>query len=215
MIRGVLDGSISESNHLPYPLESHRFALSLRIIFGTWEHQMTSFNTSSQTTGSSDDVLRTAIVTLTSNGFAISHRNSKSVSLKGPGLNNTRQNPILGASKISLQIHDNSIVADAELGGVDAMERFLMRFPFLLGLGMGLFFGVAGGLLFGRQFGVGFGVPWAQGWRWMLLAFGGAMLPVAPWLILSPLMSRMIRRRTQNAVETLIHNAAFATQPAL
>ncbi len=175
---------------------------------------MTTFTTSSTTQGSSDGVLESAITTLTNNGFAITHRGATSVSLTGPGLNSTRQNPILGASKITLVLRGNSIDADAELGGVDAMQRFLMRFPFLLGLGLGLLIGVGGGLLFGHQFGVGFGVPWAQGWQWMVVAIGGAMLPVAPWLILSPLMAKMIRKRTQDAVETLVRNAAFCSKPA-
>jgi hypothetical protein len=186
----------------------------MNTFLGTRESQMTRFSTSTEANCSSVDVLTSAIVTLTNNGFAITHRDARSVSLTGPGLNSTRQNPILGASKITLQIRDNSIVADAELGGVDAMQRFVIRFPFLLGLSLGLLFGIGGGLLFGWQFGVGFGVPWAQGWRWMLLAIGGSMLPVAPWLILSPLIARMIRIRTQNAVETLIRNAAFTEKPA-
>ena len=89
------------------------------------------------------------------------------------------------------------------------MRRFLMRFPFLLGLGLGLFFGVGGGLMFGQLFGVGFGVPWAQGWVWMLLALGFAMLPVTPWLVLSPMISKWIRTRTQNALQTLVRNAVL------
>jgi hypothetical protein len=119
----------------------------------------------------------------------------------------------LGASKIDLRIDDNTLHVHAELGGVDSMRRFLMWFPFLLGLGMGLLFCV-GGLLFGRQFDVGFGMPWAQDWQWMLVAIGGAMLPVAPWLVLSPLIARMIRSRTHRALETLAGNARFAAKPA-
>jgi hypothetical protein len=70
-----------------------------------------------------------------------------------------------------------------------------------------VFFGVVGSIAFGRQFGVGFGVPWAQGLTWMHLAFGGSMLPITPWLILSPMMSKMILTRTQNALTTLVTNA--------
>lgn len=174
---------------------------------------MTTFSASSTTQGTSSGVLEFAISTLTNNGFAITHRDAKSVSLTGPGLNSTRQNPILGASKITLRLRENTIAADAELGGVDRMRRFLMRFPFLLGLGLGLFFCVGGGVLFGQQFGAGFGMPGAQGWKWVLLTVGGAMLPVAPWLILSPIMANSIRRRTESAIETLVRNAAFSAKP--
>jgi hypothetical protein len=94
------------------------------------------------------------------------------------------------------------------------MRRFLMWFPLLLGLGMGLFFCVLGGLGFGQQLGVQFGVPWAQDWQWMLAAIGCAMLPVAPWLVLSPWIAGMIRNRTHRALETLAGNARFAVKPA-
>lgn len=105
-------------------------------------------------------MLQAALVALTNNGFAIVKRDGKSVDLTGPGLNSTRQNPLLGASRIHLELHGHELSLEAELGGVETMRRFLMRFPFMLGLG--LYFGVVGGIAFGRQFGVGFGVPWAQ-----------------------------------------------------
>jgi hypothetical protein len=159
-----------------------------------------------------DDALESAVKTLTYNGFAITHRDATSVSLTGPGLNSTRQNPLLGASKITLCLADNAINANAELGGVDAMQRFLMRFPLLLGLGLGLFFGICSGLLFGQQFGIGLGIAGVQGWKWLLLAIGFSMLPVAPWLILSPLIAKSFRKRTQDAIETLIRNAAFSAK---
>lgn len=175
---------------------------------------MSNFSTFAFAAQSTDDVLNAALVTLTNNGFAIVDHDRTSANLTGPGLNSTKQNPLLGASKIHLELRDQQLRLDAELGGVDSMRRFLMRFPFLLGLGLGLFFGVIGGITFGQQFGVGFGVPWAQGITWMLFATGAAMLPVSPWLVLSPMMSKMIRTRTQNALTTLVANAVRITNPA-
>ncbi len=171
---------------------------------------MTTFTTSSATQGWSNGVLQSPISTLTQNGFAITHRNTTSVSLTGPGLNSTRQNPLLGASKITLHLTDDTINTHAELGGVDSMQRCLVRYPLLLGLGLGLFFSIVGGLLIGQQSGVGFGIGAIQGWKWMLLVLGGSMLPVAPWLVLSPLIAKSIRKRTQDAVEILIRNAVFS-----
>jgi len=168
---------------------------------------MNTFSTSAVTNMATEDVLQAALTTLTNNGFAIVNRDEKSADLTGPGLNSMRQHPLLGASKIHLELQGQQLRLNAELGGVDSMRRFLMRFPFILGLALGLLFGVVGGFTFGRQFGVGFGVPWAQGWTWLLVAVGGAMLPVSPWLFLSPLMSRRIRTRTQNALVTLVQNA--------
>ncbi len=168
---------------------------------------MKTFVTSARITGTNDAVLQTALMVLTGQGFAIKDRSALSADLTGPGLNSTRQNPLLGASKIHLEIADQELRLAAELGGVETMHRFLKYFPILLGLGLGVVFAVGGGFLFGQQFGVGFGVPWVQGWRWLVMAFAGALLPVSPWLFLSPMMSRMILHRTQNALTTLVNNS--------
>jgi hypothetical protein len=45
----------------------------------------------------------------------------------------------------------------------------------------------------------------------VLLAIGMGLLPSTPWLILSPLMARWIRQRTEHALETLVSNARYAT----
>ena len=175
---------------------------------------MSSFRKSAIASVLSDSILDSAVQTLTNNGFAIVDRSEDSVTLHGPGLNSTRQNPLLGATRIKLALNGKTLDADAELGGVQRMQRFLSRLPFLLGLGLGLFFGVGGGILFGQLFGVGFGVPWAQGSQWLLFAICVSMLPVAPWLFISPLMSRSIQKRTEDAITTLVRNATFTTNPA-
>ena len=176
---------------------------------------MTStFSTSAKVTKPTGDALLAALNTLTNIGFAINSRDEHIAMLTGPGLNSTNQNPLLGASQICLALDGDQLRLDAQLGGVDSMRRFLMRFPFLLGLGLGLFFGIGGGFMFGRQFGVGFGVPWAQGWTWMLFSIGIAMLPVAPWLLLSPILSNMIRTRTQDALTVLVNNAVQMSKTA-
>jgi hypothetical protein len=170
---------------------------------------MTSYSTSAAVSATPAEVLKSALTTLTNNGFAITHRDGASATLTGPGLNSSRQNPILGASKVNLRIVDHRLHVDAELGGVDTMRRFLIWFPLLMGVGLGLCFGVFGGSLVGRQFDVGFGVPWAKGWQWLLVALAGGMLPVAPWLVLSPMMIRWIRNRTHRALDTLANIVAY------
>jgi hypothetical protein len=170
---------------------------------------MNTFATSGTAACSPQDALKSALATLTSNGFAITRRDATSATLTGPGLNSSRQNPLLGASRIDLRIDNKLLQVNAELGGIDTMRRFLMWFPFLLGLGLGLVFVVIGGVV-GQQSGLGFGVPGAQGWRWALTAMVCAILSVAPWLVLSPVMARMFRNRTQRALETLVNNATFA-----
>lgn len=175
---------------------------------------MSTFSTAAVTSKPTGEMLQAALVTLTNNGFTIAKRDATSASLNGPGLNSTKQNPLLGASSIRLEMRGQQLCLDAELGGVDTMRRFLMRFPLFLGLGLGLLFGVVGGLIFGQQFGVGFGVPWAPGWKWMLVAFGGSMLPVAPWLFLSPMISNLVRNRTESALTALLQNAIQLSRPS-
>jgi hypothetical protein len=174
---------------------------------------MTTFATSRTISGSPADALQAAVTMLTSNGFAITERNATSASLTGPGLYATRQNPILGATKIAICVDSQTLKLHAELGGVDRMRWFLTWFPLLLGLGLGLVFGAIG-IAVGQRSGIGFGVPGAQGWRWMLIAIASGLVPLAPWLILSPLMIRMIRNRTHRALETLVANSCYATPPA-
>lgn len=170
---------------------------------------MSHYSTYAVTSEPTEGILHAALSILTNNGFTIVTRNESTACLTGPGLNSTRQNPLLGASKIQLVLQEDRICLDAELGGVDSMQRFLVRFPLILGLGLGMIFGVGGGVLFGQQFGIGFGVPWARGWSWMLFAVGTALLPIAPWLILAPLLAGAIRQRTQLALNTLVSNAVL------
>lgn len=175
---------------------------------------MITYQTSAETTGRTHDVLHDAVVTLTNRGFVIVRRDENFAELNGPGLYSIKQNPLRGASRIHLERQGQQLNLDAELGGVDAMRKFLLWFPLTLGLGLGVIFGVFGGFAFGRQFGVGFGVPWARGWMWLLAAFGGAMLPVAPWLLFSPIMSKVIRARTEQALESLVQNATQSANTA-
>ena len=172
----------------------------------------TTFDTATASNDSSEDALKLAVSVLMRNGFRIVELDASSASLTGPGLNSTRQNPLLGATSIQLQADSRQLVAHAELGGVDRMRKFLFTFPPLLGMGLGLLMGIIGGLTFGKQFGIGFGVPFAQGWWWMVTAMVMCLLPVSPWLVLSPIMSNMIRKRTECAIESLIHNAQMMTK---
>lgn len=175
---------------------------------------MERFSTTVDTTGASGDVLQAALLQLTIHGFVIERRDDRSAELAGPGMNNTRQSPLLGASRIKLQQEGNRLALDAELGGITSMGRFMLWFPVALGLGLGTLFSILGGVGFGQQFGAGFGVPWARGWGWVAVAFAMAMLPVSPWFVLAPLISRTLKRRTEHALTTLVQNAAQLSRTA-
>ncbi len=173
---------------------------------------MSTFSTSAALPSPNCEALRAAIVALTNSGFAIDNLDEHSAVLSGPGLKYTRQNPLLGASKICIAVDRHHLRLDAELGGADSMQRFVSRFPMLLGLGLASVI-VAVGLVLGWRFGVGFGVPGVQGWLWMLICCG-PLLSVAPWLFLSPMMSRMIRASTRRALTTLISNSVQLSKVA-
>lgn len=160
-----------------------------------------------------ETVLEQVLTVLATHGFHLQRRDHHSAILSGPGLRSTRQSPLLGASTIDVEIQGQNLVLDAQLGGVASMQRFLTWFPLLLGLGLALLFGVVGGLVMGQKFGVGFGVPWAQGWQWVLFAFGVALLPVSPWIFITPLMSRSLEKRTEAALTTLAQNATQPSKP--
>jgi len=75
-------------------------------------------------------------------------------------------------------------------------------------------FAVFGGVFFGMLFDVGFGAPGAAGWRWVAITMALGLLPTTPWVVISPLMVRMIRNRTQRALDVLANNACYAARPA-
>lgn len=155
-----------------------------------------------------------AITVLEAAGFKILSCDRQRAHLRGPGLNSTKQNPLLGATDIQVYRDNDHIKLQATLGGVATMEHFLKWFPLALGLGLGTLFSLVGGIGFGQAFGIPFGVPWAQGIQWLLVAYTLAFLPIAPWFFISPWMIRMIRTRTQQALQSLLHNAVMkATLP--
>ncbi len=56
---------------------------------------------------------------LMANGFALVAHDDVSMEFTGPGMQSTKQNPILGASRITLEVDREYLRLHAELGGVD------------------------------------------------------------------------------------------------
>jgi hypothetical protein len=170
-------------------------------------YSTTAFRSTPATPAATSKILDASLSVLANNGFAIVERSNDSVIVTGPGLRSTRQNPLLGATRIQIEVDDNQVCLTAELGGVAAMQKFVLVFPFALGFALSVFFAVIGGWFFGNQFGVGFGVPWAKGWSWFMVAIGIGMLLALPWLVISPWMANMIRNNTHQALDVLVNNA--------
>jgi hypothetical protein len=140
--------------------------------------------------GDAKAALELARAALVAQGFEILAQSASELSVRGPGLHDTRQSPLLGATELSLQIAASSIEAQAVLGGVARMKAFVYWFPPGLGLVLALSFLIAG-------------LP-----NWWV-----AFLAIAPWLVISPLMGAMIERRTVRAIEGLVRSMAVVAKP--
>jgi Flp pilus assembly protein TadB len=134
------------------------------------------------------DALAFARSILAQTGFRIVSLENRCLEALGPGLQSTRQNALRGASRVRILIYDETIHLSAELGGVIWMRNFLYLFPPLLGVFLIAVFALLG--LPGRAF-------------WIVLA------ALSPWLVLSPLISRAVKRSTLEALDTLLQNLRF------
>lgn len=139
---------------------------------------------------------------LTGIGFRITERTAGSVELAGPGMNNTRQSPLVGASRIHIAYRRGELALEADLGGVAWMTRFVQLFP----LGLCLFLAVLFSVVFGTLFG--------PDEIWILPVAGTVGGIALFWLVLGPWMARGIRARTCRALDTLLANMVAVGEPA-
>ncbi len=143
--------------------------------------------------GSNEAALRLAESALTGVGFQITRRTARSVEMAGPGMNNNRQSPLVGASQIHLECKPGELTLEANLGGVKRMTRFVTLFP----IGLVLCLGVVLSVVFGFLFGPG---------TWITAVAGAGGANAAVWLLLGPLIARGIRGRTIKALDSLLAN---------
>jgi hypothetical protein len=134
------------------------------------------------------DVARTIFM---AHGFEIVASNDHELRVTGPGITNTKENPLRGVSEASMIVSARAIEIQARLGGTRLLKRLLWILP----LGLALLFLIAFGV-------TAWIVPdFRRAWIFLIPA-----LALAPWLILSPLMIRKIENRTIQAVDTLLNN---------
>lgn len=129
-------------------------------------------------------ILHEAKMVLMQNNFAVSLKDN-ALFLIGPGYSSTHQNPLWGISKGELLIRDDQLLFKAELNGVKNLQYFVSIFPFALGGFMSLLF-----LLIMQD----------------VWAFVVPLLAVSPWLVISPIMNRIIQTKTVDAIERLLSN---------
>lgn len=146
------------------------------------------YKTSAQFAGPADRAIERARLCLMTNGFKLYQPSDTQLVATGPGMHSTNQDPILGATRITVTVSSDLVDIEAELGGVRFMQLFVFLFPPALVAVMS--FGFMFAQITPRQFplvGLGLFVMWA---------------------IMSPLMARAIKNRTTEALDTLVHNMA-------
>lgn len=145
--------------------------------------------------GDVKESLDRAVTNLTTNGFVIEERRPELVSLSGPGLRSTNQNPVLGASNVEIRSGIAELSMSAELGALRSLNRFVTWFPPPLTLLIVL--------------------PWAvlvplgvvpKGALWPVAIVVGVQLPV--WALIGFWIRRSLRRRTVKALDSVVRNAA-------
>lgn len=136
--------------------------------------------------GSVSSAIEAARLHFMANGFRLDQPSETELIATGRGMYSTKQNPITGVSHARISVSPDSIEIVAELGGVKFMRKFLYIFPPALAGCLALIFAF---------------IPDVPGYAPFM-----AILPVLPWVILSPLMAGWIKNRTIRALDTLAHN---------
>ena len=148
------------------------------------------YESSKHVSGEASAVAKRIVDTLVGQGFRIAARQRDSVELLGPGMTSSRQNPLVGASKVVVRSHRREVAIEADFGGV---RRLIRTLGFII-CSMAILFLV----LFG------FVIPIEP----PVLRYIVPVLPLAPWPFLLPWMGWLFRRRTARAFDVLLQNIA-------
>jgi len=125
-------------------------------------------------------------------GFQIVSISDTDLEVAGPGTYWTKgQDPMVGISKAHISAVDGKLSIRAELGGVTKAVKYLVIFI------------VAMAVLFLAVFAIVFGQSQGQSMRKVLLISLG---PLAPWVVIAPLMGRFLKSRTCRAIDVLMNN---------
>lgn len=143
-----------------------------------------------------------AIAALTALGFRLDSRTADSVRLTGPGMHSNRQSPLLGASRLDINLHHGTLDLAAELGAAERMIRFVKIFPIALNCGLTVVFLVVFGIIFVGRFPL----------FWICPVMGIPLINGAVWAVLGPWMARSIHQRTCRGLDTLLNTMAVTGQ---
>ncbi len=145
--------------------------------------------------GDPDKAFDTALQTLLPLGFEVELQSSSRLVVTGPGFNSTRQNALLGVSRAEFSAEHHALRVSAQLGGVERIRRSLIILLVSLGVFDSLVFLALWYFLDSLRV-----HPW-------FLAIPA--LTLIPWVVIGPVISRLIGSRTRAALNTLLHNMAI------
>jgi hypothetical protein len=141
-----------------------------------------------------NEIERNLIMLLTPVGFTVSASKPGLIELTGPGMNSSRQSPIVGCSKIRVTSDSRVVTLDAELGGARWLGNFVRIFPVVL----------TGGILAILSVVFWFVLPNASQVVPILILV--LFLDVGVWLFLGPLIARRLVDKSRQAADGLMVN---------
>jgi len=124
--------------------------------------------------------------------FQIVHDSDLEVELIGPGMLSSRQNPLVGISRIRIRGSSGNLSLEADFEGIRKLTKYLALFIVSMAIFFVLFFGIR----FSRQ-----GQPVTK----VILI---SLAPFIPWPVIIPLMAIWMKSRTSKALDTLVNNMA-------
>ena len=133
------------------------------------------------------DVARNVFI---QHNFEIVHGSDSEVELTGPGMLSSRQNPLVGISRVCIRGTNGNLSIEGEFGGIRKLTKYLVLFI----VGMAIFFVVFFGIILPKQ-----GQPLNK----IILI---SLAPFIPWPVIIPLMAIWMKSRTSKALDTLINN---------
>ena len=140
--------------------------------------------------GNMEKVLEVARNVFIQHNFQIVRDSDTEVEFTGPGMLSSRQNPMVGISRICIRGSSGNLSLEAEFGGIRKLTKYLAFFI----LGMAIFFVVFFGILFSKQ-----GQPLN---KTILIS----LAPFILWPVLIPLIYLWMKSRTSKSLDVLVNN---------
>ena len=157
---------------------------------------MSDYTKTIQTNGKSQNIADNIADVFINRGYLIEKKNDKCIELKQTVRPNRNNDPLEAVSHISIEIRASEITVNADLKGFDMLFRILA----IMIISMALIFFILFGFIIE--------IPAKS----RFLRYTIALLPLAPWPILLPLMKNIGKNSGAKILDNVIHNAAMTAR---